>query len=305
MKKYMKRFTVFTPTYNRGYLLENVYRSLQRQTFKDFEWVVVDDGSTDNTLDMLKEWSAEENFFPIVYCAVENGGKHRAINKAVSMARGELFFIVDSDDYLTKTALETADRVEKSIDQNQKSQFCGICGQKGYADGRAVGTIFPGEEYLDITHIERDVYKLDGDKAEIFYTDAMKKYPFPEIDGEKFLIESIVWERMAHDGYRIRYFNDIIYICEYLPDGLTKKSAEILTKNPKGYALSICQRIDFGIIAGIGKWNARWRYHRQLKDVLSTREIAWNLKLRPITLVCGLLCLRVYSRFCSFLRDGG
>ena len=298
MKQYNKRFTVFTPTYNRGHLLETVYRSLQRQTFRDFEWLVIDDGSADNTLELLEQWSREENFFPIVYCRVPNGGKHRAINHGLSMARGELFFILDSDDELTETALEVADRVEKTIPLNQKDQFCGICGLKGTSKDAPLGTTFSGKEYLDITHIERDNYTMDGDKAEIYYSDILENYPFPEFSGENFLVESVVWERMAWDGYKIRYFNEIIYLCEYLPDGLTKNSGQLLVRNPKGYGLSIRQRTAFGILKGRKKWDAKWQYYNLLKSSLTLKEIADNLGMSQIGLLSGLFALKIYSKIC-------
>ena len=104
--QFKHKITVFTPTYNRAYILENLYRSLQRQTCKTFEWLVVDDGSADNTKELFERWQQEDNFFPIRYVKQENGGKCRAINQGLKLADGELFFTVDSDDYLTDDALE-------------------------------------------------------------------------------------------------------------------------------------------------------------------------------------------------------
>ena len=101
----MPLITVFTPAYNRGYIIGKLYESLRRQSFRDFEWLVVDDGSTDDTGTLLAGFIAE-NKIPIRYFRQENGGKHRAINRGVREARGELFFIVDSDDHLADDALE-------------------------------------------------------------------------------------------------------------------------------------------------------------------------------------------------------
>ena len=116
------KITVFTPTYNRAYILETLYHSLQRQTFADFEWLIVDDGSSDGTDSLVRSWQADQNPFPIRYVYQENGGKCRAINRGLELAAGELFFTVDSDDYLTDDALEKAVRWEAELPKDQK--FC-------------------------------------------------------------------------------------------------------------------------------------------------------------------------------------
>ena len=100
------KITVFTPTYNRGYIIDNLFQSLKRQSYTDFEWIVIDDGSDDDTENMFQKFQSVDNGFPIIYKKVNNGGKHRAINTGLNLAKGELFFIVDSDDYLTDSALE-------------------------------------------------------------------------------------------------------------------------------------------------------------------------------------------------------
>ena len=126
------KITVFTPTYNRGYAIEKLYRSLQRQSFKDFEWLIVDDGSTDNSEELIKNWICEENDFPIRYYKQENGGKCRAINRGLDLACGKLFFTVDSDDYLTDNALERINYWENTI-ANQPG-FCGVAGNRGISE---------------------------------------------------------------------------------------------------------------------------------------------------------------------------
>ena len=140
------RFTVFTPTYNRAHTLDRLYRSLQRQTLRDFEWIVIDDGSTDGTDERFNRILKEDNFFKITYQKVENGGKHRAINRAVSIAEGELFFIADSDDRLTDNALYKVDQIEKTIPSDEKKQFAGVCGLDGYDFKTQVGTTFSNLE---------------------------------------------------------------------------------------------------------------------------------------------------------------
>lgn len=244
----MTKITIFTPTYNRGYIIENLYRSLQRQSFNDFEWLVVDDGSSDNTEELFTKWSKENNNFQIRYYKKENGGKHRAINYALDKARGELFFTVDSDDYLTDDALYKVDKWEKSLDRSKK--FAGIVANIGNDKDKTINNFFK-KEYLDLDLLQRYDYTedgkkvLDGERAYIFYTDIHRKYKYPEFKGEKFMTEAVVWNRMAHDGYLVRYYNDIIWIFEYLDDGLTKAGNKLFLDNPKGYCLWLKEKTKF------------------------------------------------------------
>lgn len=221
--------TVFTPTYNRAYILPKLFDSLQKQTFHDFEWLVVDDGSTDDTETMVSHF-AEEASFPLRYIKTENGGKHRAVNKGVQLARGELFFIVDSDDWLTDNAIEEITLQYSRI--TDKGDFCGVCGLISYPNGEKVG----GEcdfNVLDCSALDfRYKHNIQGDMAEVFRTDILRQYPFPEFDGEKFCPEALVWNRIALK-YKLRYFYQKIYVCEYLPDGLTASSVNVRRNSPQ------------------------------------------------------------------------
>lgn len=227
--------TVFTPTYNRAKLLPDLYESLKRQTCKDFEWVIVDDGSTDDTESLVKQWIPQADF-SVCYTKKENGGKQRAVNLGVQKAKGEYFFIVDSDDILTDNAVETALKWFDTI--KDEKDFGGIGGQKGYKNGKAIGESFDGI-YLDATTLERAKYRINGDKAEIFYTDVLKKFPFPEFEGEKFVPEALVYNRIAQAGYKLRWFNEIVYLAEYLPDGYSANVDRLLISNWKGYSLYV------------------------------------------------------------------
>lgn len=289
------RITVFTPTYNRGYIIEKLYRSLQRQNFRDFEWIVVDDGSTDNTEALFQQFSAEENFFPIRYFKTQNGGKHRAINRGVAEAKGELFFIVDSDDHVTDDALEWIDRMESSIPQDQKKHFGGICGQKGYDATTPIGKSFDAD-ILDITSLERPQYNVTGDKSEVFYTEILRKYPFPEFDGEKFVTECVVWNAIAAAGYKLRFFNHIIMICNYLPDGLTAQGNDLFKKNPRAWGLYIYQQSLFGVTKGLNKWNEYLQYFYAVRGKLRFCEISRILHMNPIVLWLRLAGLRLFYR---------
>ena len=286
------KITVFTPTYNRAYILENLYRSLQRQTFRDFEWLIVDDGSSDNTKELVLKWQKEENHFLIRYFYKENGGKHRAINYGVERAEGELFFIVDSDDYLTNDSLEKIAKYTKEIENDLS--YCGVCGLKGHSVSDEIGTTFEGKT-IDITMLDREKYGIQGDKAEVFYTSLLKCYPFPSYDGETFLTECVVWDKIANDGYKMRFFNEIIYIGDYLSDGLTTHSDELFLKNPKGYGLYLYQSFKFKKMTGMRKWTHIWYYYLELKDSLKKREIAENLHINRMLFELEIIVIRILT----------
>jgi glycosyltransferase involved in cell wall biosynthesis len=232
------KITVFTPTYNRAYIIENLYHSLQRQSFRDFEWLIVDDGSSDNTGEVVAAWQREGNDFPIRYYKKENGGKCRAINYGVDRAQGELFFNVDSDDYLTDDALEKVASWVETLPAD--GSFCGVVGNLGTAPDQTPNTPL-NAPYRDATLLERYAdytpNPIDGERAPVFFTEIQKRYKYPEFEGEKFVTPAVTWNRMAHDGYKVRVFDDIIWVYEYQPDGLTANVGRNFIKNPQGAGL--------------------------------------------------------------------
>ena len=215
---YSYKFTVFTATYNREYILENLYNDLKEQTFKDFEWLIVDDGSTDNTKELIEKFKSE-NKINIRYIHKENGGKHTAINVGVKEADSELFFIVDSDDELVNNAMEIVN--EKWEESHNKNGICGVMGLCVYKNMDIVGTKIPEQE--NEYHLSDLYYKLGmkGDKTLVFLTDILRQYPFPERYGIKFLPESVVWNEISK-SYKMVCTNKPIRVVEYLEDGLTK-----------------------------------------------------------------------------------
>ena len=271
--------TVFTPTYNRAYILPKLYHSLKKQTNKNFEWLIVDDGSTDETEHMVRHWIRENTLFSIRYLKQTNGGKHRAINRGVQLAVGELFFIVDSDDFLTEDAIETIFNWEIDLKKEDK-RFCGVAGERSnIKNGQILGTSYC-KEYIDATALERDEYNICGDKAEVFYTEILRKYPFPEIDGENFITENVVWYRIANDGYLMRWYNKPIYMCEYRNDGLTCQRDEIFAKNPKGYALSVRERCKFQKATVKEKIFAAYYFCDNVKMQMSVHKAVQLLEFR-------------------------
>lgn len=282
----MAILTIFTPTYNRAYTIKKLYASLVNQTYKKFEWLVIDDGSTDNTEEVFRYFISEQKI-KIHYLKVENGGKHRAINKGVKLAQGDFFFIVDSDDYLHGEALARIDFYIKQI-ENEKT-FAGVCGLKVYPNGKKIG----GEvdyKILDTDSISfREKYHIKGDMAEVFRTEILKQYPFPEFSGEKFFSEGFVWSRIAQK-YKLRYFDEPIYICDYLEDGLTKSIRKHHRNSPKGTMLFYNEimrqkrnNLKTRLIAAINYWRYTIKYRGRRDGELA--PIGWSYCFYPLGLL--------------------
>ena len=277
--------TILTPTYNRAYILNNAYESLCRQTQFDFEWIIVDDGSTDNTEELVAGWISTCEKFNIKYYKQKNGGKHRAVNFGVNQATTEYILILDSDDFLADNACEKIHEWIKTIDG--LSDFAGVSGLKGYiGKQQAVGGEMKSE-YIDATNIQRRKYGLLGDKAEIYRTQIMKKYPFPEFEGEKFLRETASWDAIAEAGYKIRWFNEIIYLCNYLEDGLTKNAGlKVYTENFKGY--TFCTKLYVKNYPFLYSCFKIGQYRSVAMLINKTdKEICGALEIGPLKLLIG------------------
>ena len=227
------KFTIFTPTFNRKELLEKLYKSLQKQTFKDFEWLIVDDGSADGTKEKVEEFLSEKKL-DIKYYFKENGGKQRAYNFATEKANGELFICLDSDDEYVENGLEIILKYWKKYEKN--SDIAGMGYLSTYPNREVIGSSFPEKEMVST---QFDIYKkygVKGDKGLMFRTEIIKKYKFPVFDEEKFITEAVVYNRIC-EKYKMVYVNEKIEIKEYQEDGLTAKYNNLLLRNPKGQAL--------------------------------------------------------------------
>lgn len=203
-------FTVFTATYNRAHTLHRVYESLARQTFRDFEWLVVDDGSTDGTAELVQRWTAEAAF-PIRYAYKPNGGKHTAWNLGVRLASGRLFLSLDSDDACVPEALAVFHQAWESIPPDQRDHFTGVCCLASDPQGRVAGDLFP-QDVLDSDSNEiRYRYRVAGEKWGFHRIEVAREFPFPEMAGVSYVPESIVWGRIAA-RYRERFINRVLRI---------------------------------------------------------------------------------------------
>ena len=204
------------------------------QTNKNFEWIVIDDGSTDDTGNIVKKWISETSDFRIIYCYTKNGGKHRGLNLGIKLANGEAIINIDSDDYLMADAISFI--IEHFPEISEDSRFAGISGLRAYKDGKIIGSSPSFESYLDADTYKLHYHICSGDKAEVYKTSILKKYPFPEFEGENFLSEGVVHFQIAYDGYLIRWFNKVLQRGEYLKDGLSRNLCYLFDSNPKGWA---------------------------------------------------------------------
>lgn len=225
------KVTVLTPTFNRKEKLQKLWNSLQKQTVKEFEWLVVDDGSTDGTNELIAKLQ-EKSDFPMYYIYKDNGGKHTALNVGIQTIRSQLTFIVDSDDYVVKDAVESILKIHEKY--RKHNSICGYAFLRAFPDGKVNGKKFNIDEkigsYIDI-RINGD--DTGADKAEVFKTQCLKEFPFPEYKNEKFLGEDLVWIRMARK-YKMVHINKAIYVGNYFEDGLTNNRRKHNIASPVG-----------------------------------------------------------------------
>lgn len=227
-----KTVTIFTPSYNRAYTLVNLYESLVNQTSKEFTWLIVDDGSDDNTYELVKEWIKEAKI-NIKYIYQINSGKHVAHNNGVCNCETEYFFCVDSDDYLLENAVQD---ILYDIKRINNIDIAGIVSLKLNESRKPVGTFFPKDiRYSNLSDLY-EKYKFRGDTALIFKTSVLKQYPFPLIKGEKFIGEEYIYSQIDAK-YKLYISEKSYYICQYLEDGYTANMFKLIAQNPKGYMI--------------------------------------------------------------------
>jgi glycosyltransferase involved in cell wall biosynthesis len=208
--------TVVTPTYNRATYLRRLYGSLCVQTFTDFEWVVVDDGSSDGTGPIVREWQRNSPF-PIRYLRQENSGRHIAVNCGVREARGEYCAVIDSDDWYVPRALERMLYYWGTLEE-ERDRFANVEGLCVHEDGSLVGTRFPAD-VLDSNNFELVFkHKVRGDKKGMYRTAVLRAFPFPETKGI-FVSEDAVFFKIA-ESFSSRFVNEIWAYNEYLPGGI-------------------------------------------------------------------------------------
>lgn len=240
----MAKITIHTATYNRAYILGKAYKSLCAQTCKDFEWIISDDGSTDNTEELVREWMSIDNGFPIIYFKLSHVGIPRALNNGVNHASAEWFMMLDSDDYIIP---ETVEKVISWLDSIKDNTTLGGIGfAKCYPNGDYMRPqkpiIAPEIGYVDVSHIDRYKYNLNMDMCEVHRTALLKKFPFQYWETERYAPEQLPFYEIALAGYKMRWFDEKLYVCDYLPDGQTKDN-RLVKNNPMGFAMMYNQNL--------------------------------------------------------------
>jgi glycosyltransferase involved in cell wall biosynthesis len=209
--------TVCTPTYERARTLLRLHESLCAQTFREFEWLVIDDGSTDDTADVVAGLAGRSPF-PVVYRRQENAGKHIALNHAAAAARGAFLAVVDSDDWYVPTCLERLKQHWDRIpDPSGFAEVQGLCADE---QGEVLGDRYPSDVFDSDYWTLTQVLRLRGDRSGMIRVDVLRAHPFPEQFRGVYVPEAIVWNRIART-YRIRGVNDVVTHKEYLTGGIT------------------------------------------------------------------------------------
>lgn len=282
-------FTIFTPTYNRGNLLARLYQSLVIQESQDFEWLIIDDGSLDDTQTIVQSF-IDENRLDIRYYKKENGGKHTAYNYALDMARGDWFMCVDADDMLHKDALANVRNTICSV-----ANDTGVIAYKEDTAGNLLSDIFPPE----VTRCKMNElslrYNCNGEFSLVFPMQLAAQYKFPVFPEERFIGECVVYDRIGkmHDCVLLP---SVITICEYQPDGYSSNFTKLMKNNPSGFCLYFLQRIDLQrrlkqrIIHAGKYWCFRW--------ICKRKELAYSGKHKIIVALSVIpgMFFRIYYK---------
>jgi glycosyltransferase involved in cell wall biosynthesis len=203
-------FTVFTPTYNRAHTLHRVYDSLCAQTLRDFEWLVIDDGSTDGTAELIVNWAKSADF-PIRYFKQEHSGRHIAHNSAIREARGQFFLPLDSDDACLPVALERMLHHWNAIPAAERACFGGVEGLCIDQNGRLIGDRYPSDPFDTTLRQRKYLYRLRGEKWGFAVTEIARRFPFPEISATQFVPEGTVYHELAKT-YKDRCVNEVFRV---------------------------------------------------------------------------------------------
>lgn len=281
--------TVFTPTYNRKHLIHKCYESLKAQSNKNFVWMVIDDGSTDNTKELIMEWKKEADF-SIEYIYKNNGGMHSAHNTAYENMKTELNVCIDSDDYMTPDAV---DIIIKSWNKRKNEKLAGLAGLDICTDGKLIGTSFPKDlketTLFDIYH----KYGIVGDKKLVYRSDLTKLYPYPEYEGEKYVGLDYKCHKLD-ENYKLALINEPLCVVEYMPDGSTKNMLKQYRRNPRGWCFYRVEKLKIANTSF--KYRFKQCIHYVSSSIMSSnREFIKKSPCKGITICAVPFGVLLYS----------
>ncbi|WP_246282510.1 glycosyltransferase family 2 protein [Flavobacterium agri] len=237
--------TVFTPTFNRAYCLGQLYQSLLRQTSRDFVWMVIDDGSSDDTKELVQSWISEDKI-RIEYIYQQNQGMHGGHNTAYQNITTELNTCIDSDDFMPDDAVEKI-VAHWNKHKNDGANIAGMVALDAYQDGKVIGKKIP--EHLKTCKLGElyQKHNVTGDKKLIYRTEVVKKFPlYPIFEGEKFVPLGILY-LMIDQEYDLIPLNEVVCIVEYLPDGSSRNIFKQYRRHPQGFAYSRTITMKYGV----------------------------------------------------------
>lgn len=265
--------TIFTPAYNRAHTLPRLYESLLKQTNKNFEWLIVDDGSTDGTQSLIAQYITD-NKINIRYIYQNNGGKHRAINRGVGEANGDYFLVVDSDDFLANHCVEECYKMIYDVyEDNTISGFTFI---RTFTDAKIDCNKVGKFRSFDFSEYQWDDVK--GEMSFCYKTSVLRQYPFPDFEEEKFCPESLIHNRIGH-RYKVLYTDRILAFGDYLEGGLTSNYYKLLINNPRYAMLWYSEKIKTPHFRKVQKET----YANGYWDIaLKAKHIPWVEKLKGI-----------------------
>lgn len=272
----IRKLTIFTPTFNRAYILETLYLSLTRQTCKDFIWVIVDDGSIDNTFELCSRF-INEGKIKIEYYFQNNSGKMKAHNYAVKKCNTEFFFCVDSDDYLVDKAVELLYECMKTV---ESSNVSGIIAYRGESELTTLnGMTFDRLGETTLNELYANGFK--SDTSLIFKSSILKQNLFQEVEGENFIPEAILYDKLDQ-SFKLQIMSKILVVCKYLEDGYTTHGIKLLINNPIGAYLTYKQKFSF-------EKRVCWKIKYAIEVICFNKFILSKRKMK-----CGL---GIYSAF--------
>ncbi|GEL11994.1 Glycosyltransferase involved in cell wall bisynthesis [Flavobacterium glycines] len=288
----MKSLTVFTPSYNRAYLLPQLYKSLCNQTSQDFEWLIIDDGSMDETRTLVASWQ-QENEIHIEYIYQENQGMHGAHNTAYENIQTEFNVCIDSDDFMPDNAVAVILQACANLEEN----YAGILGLDTNKEGEIIGTVIP--ENLTAVKLNElySIHQVKGDKKIVYRTAIVKKYPkYPLYENERFVPLDYLYLLIDQD-YDLKPVNEVLCIVEYQADGSSMNILKQYRKHPNGFAFSRVSRIKYG-----KTFKERFKNAIHLvSSAFFAKELSWLYKTdKPVLVFTAMpvgVLLNLYIRY--------